>query len=82
MHFAYIHTPSVRRFVTSKPCIHTSAKQCKSCQSCLSLYKIRFSSIHSFSRNIKVSLQLLNQRPLIIADVSPVEFLQGIDALP
>ena len=34
------------------------------------------------SRNIKQSLQLLDQRPLIIADVRPVKFLQGIDTLP
>lgn len=36
----------------------------------------------SNSRNIKQPFQLLNQSPLIIADVRPVILLQSVDALP
>ena len=34
------------------------------------------------SRNIKQAFQLLNQRPLVIADISPIILLQSIDTLP
>lgn len=48
---------------------------------------VRFNSVqfHPTRRNsgdIKQALQLLDERPLVIADVGPVKLLQGVDALP
>ena len=68
---AYVHVLSVP---SSKPCIHQA------------IYANRANRITPESvfrsRNVKQTLQLLDKRPFIIADIRPVKFLQGVYTLP